>query len=234
MIKILFVCHGNICRSPMAEFVMKDIVRTEGMEDEFDIASAATSLEELGNPVYPPAVRILAEHGIDCQGKTARRICPEDYRDFDMLIGMDSENLYHMRRMFGGDPDKKLHLLLEFAGRPGDEVADPWYTRDFNAAWRDVEAGCLGLFTLLAEPVALDFSRCTEKEELFAELRRKMDWQKWYGSNLDALWDVLTGLPHKGKRFTITLPDAESDIAAYADRVCDVFREAGVSFKIIK
>ena len=234
MTKILFICHGNICRSPMAEFVMKDIVRTAGMEDEFYIESAATSSEELGNPVYPPAARKLAEHGIGCEGKTARRMRPEDYRDFDMLIGMDEENMRNMRRLFGGDPDKKLHLLLDFAGRPGEAVADPWYTRDFEATWRDEEAGCLGLFTLLAEPVELDFSRCAEKSELFAELRRKMDWQKWYGSNLDALWDVLTGLPHKGKRFTITLPDAESDLAAYADSICDIFREAGVSFEIRK
>ena len=234
MTKILFICHGNICRSPMAEFVMKDIVRTAGMEDEFYIESAATSSEELGNPVYPPAARKLAEHGIGCESKTARRMRPEDYRDFDMLIGMDEENMRNMRRLFGGDPDKKLHLLLDFAGRPGEAVADPWYTRDFEATLRDVEAGCLGLFTLLAEPVELDFSRCAEKSELFAELRRKMDWQKWYGSNLDALWDVLTGLPHKGKRFTITLPDAESDLAAYADSICDIFREAGVSFEIRK
>ena len=234
MIKILFICHGNICRSPMAEFVMKNIVSTAGMADEFVIASAATSSEELGNPVYPPAARKLAEHGICCAGKTARRMRPEDYRNFDMLIGMDEENLRNMRHMFGGDPDRKLHLLLEFAGRPGQAVADPWYTRDFEATWRDVEAGCLGLFALLAEPVELDFSRCTEKQELFREMREKMDWQKWYGNNLDALWDVLTGLPHKGKHFIISLPDAESDIASYADSICDIFREAGVSFETVK
>lgn len=234
MTRIVFVCHGNICRSPMAEFVMKDIVSRAGMEDEFHIESAATSSEELGNPVYPPAAKKLAEHGIGCEGKTARRMRPEDYESCDMLIGMDRENLYNMRRMFGGDPAKKLHLLLDFAGRPGEDVADPWYTRDFEAAWRDVEAGCLGLFALLAEPVELDFSACTEREQLFEELSRKMDWQTWYGRNLDALWDVLTGLPHKGKRFTIALPDAESDIAAYAESICDVFREAGVSFEIIK
>lgn len=113
-------------------------------------------------------------------------------------------------------------------------MADPWYTRDFEATWRDVEAGCLGLFALLAEPVELDFSRCAEKQELFREMREKMDWQKWYGSNLDALWDVLTGLPHKGKHFIIRLPDAESDIASYADSICDIFREAGVSFETVK
>ena len=234
MIKILFVCHGNICRSPMAEFVMKDIVNTAGMADEFAIASAATSSEELGNPVYPPAAKKLAEYGIGCAGKTARRLRPEDYRNFDLLIGMDEENMRNMRRLFGGDPDRKLHLLLEFAGRPGEAVADPWYTRDFEATWRDVKAGCLGLFALLAAPVKLDFSRCTEKQELFNELRDKMDWQKWYGNNLDALWDVLTGLPHKGKHFIIILPAGESDIAAYADSICDIFREAGVSFETVK
>lgn len=213
---------------------MKDVISRAGMDDEFQIESAATSSEELGNPVYPPAAKKLAQHGISCEGKRARRICPEDYKNFDMLIGMDEENLRNMRRVFGGDPQNKIHLLLDFAGRPGEAVADPWYTRDFEATWRDVEAGCLGLFALLADEVELDFSACTEKEQLFAELRRGMDWQKWYGSNLDALWDVLTGLPHKGTRFIITLPDAESDISSYAESICDVFREAGVSLEIRK
>ena len=151
MIKILFICHGNICRSPMAEFVMKNIVSTAGMGDEFAIESAATSSEELGNPVYPPAAKKLAEHGISCAGKTARRMRPEDYRNFDMLIGMDEENLRNMRRMFGGDPDRKLHLLLEFAGRPGEAVADPWYTRDFHAAEDDILRGCTALLKALQE-----------------------------------------------------------------------------------
>ena len=150
MIKILFVCHGNICRSPMAEFVMKDMVRKAGLENQFHIASAATSGEELGNPVYPPARRKLAEHGIDCSGKTARRRRKSDYTQYDLLIGMDQANLRNMHRMCGGDPEGKLHLLLDFTNRPGN-VADPWYTGDFEATWRDVEQGCQGLLQELAQ-----------------------------------------------------------------------------------
>ena len=150
MIKILFVCHGNICRSPMAEFVMKDMVRKSGLENQFHIASAATSGEELGNPVYPPARRKLAEHGIDCSGKTARRLRKSDYTQYDLLIGMDQANLRNMHRMCGGDPEGKLHLLLDFTNRPGN-VADPWYTGDFEATWRDVTQGCQGLLQELAQ-----------------------------------------------------------------------------------
>ena len=149
MTKILFVCLGNICRSPMAEFVMKDIVKKAGQADRFRIESAATSTEELGNPVYPPARRKLAEHGIGCAGKTARRLRKADYDAWDLLIGMDGANLRNMRRICGGDPDGKIHSLLEYADRPGEEVADPWYTGDFEATWRDVEAGCLGLLRWL-------------------------------------------------------------------------------------
>ena len=142
--KILFICHGNICRSPMAEFVMKELVKQAGCEGNFHIESAATSAEELGEPVYPPARRKLAEHGIDCAGKTARRLRPEDYARYDLLVGMDSANLCNMQRICGGDPDGKMHRLLDFAPRHGD-VADPWYTGDFEATWRDVEQGCRGL-----------------------------------------------------------------------------------------
>ena len=150
MIKILFVCHGNICRSPMAEFVMKDMVRKAGLENQFHIASAATSGEELGNPVYPPARHKLAEHGIDCSGKTARRLRKSDYTQYDLLIGMDQANLRNMHRMCGGDPEGKLHLLLDLTNRPGN-VAAPWYTGDFEATWRDVEQGCQGLLQELAQ-----------------------------------------------------------------------------------
>ena len=150
MIKILFVCHGNICRSPMAEFVMKDMVRKAGLENQFHIASAATSGEELGNPVYPPARHKLAEHGIDCSGKTARRLRKSDYTQYDLLIGMDQANLRNMHRMCGGDPEGKLYLLLDFTNRPGN-VADPWYTGDFETTWRDVEQGCQGLLQELAQ-----------------------------------------------------------------------------------
>ena len=145
---VLFVCHGNICRSPMAEFVMKDLVRKAGADTEFFIASSATSPEELGNPVYPPARRKLAEHGIGCAGKTARQLRREDYDRFDLLIGMDGANLRNMRRICGGDPEGKLSLLLDWAGRSGD-VADPWYTGDFEATWQDVLAGCQGLLDAL-------------------------------------------------------------------------------------
>lgn len=144
MIKILFVCHGNICRSPIAEFVMKDLVRKAGRAAEFSIASAATSTEELGNPVYPPARRMMAAHGIDCTGKTARQLRKADYAQYDYLIGMDQANFRNMQRMCGGDPDGKIHLLLDFTDRPG-QVADPWYTGDFQATWEDVLEGCEGL-----------------------------------------------------------------------------------------
>lgn len=149
MTKILFVCHGNICRSPMAEFLMKELVRQAGQAEAFCIASAATSAEELGNPVYPPVRRKLAEHGIDCTGKTARQLTRRDYEDWDLLIGMDEENMAGMLRLFGGDPEGKLHRLLEYAGLNQD-VADPWYTRDFDAAWQDVTVGCTALLNRLS------------------------------------------------------------------------------------
>lgn len=150
MRKILFVCHGNICRSPMAEFVMKDLVRKAGLEEQFQIASAATSTEEIGNPVYPPARRELARHGIGCEGKTARQLTARDYGDYDLLVGMDGANLRNMRRICGGDPEGKISLLLDYTDRPGD-VADPWYTGDFGATWRDVSEGCARLLESLKE-----------------------------------------------------------------------------------
>ena len=151
MKKILFVCHGNICRSPMAEFVMKDLVKKAGLASQFHIESAATSREEIGNPVYPPARRKLAEHGISCDGHAARQFTNADYEKYDLLIGMDSANLRNMRRFYGGDPAGKIHMLLDYAGRPGEEVADPWYTGDFQATWQDVSAGCAGLLKQLTE-----------------------------------------------------------------------------------
>ena len=148
MTRILFVCHGNICRSPMAEFIMKDLVKREGLEDRFYIASAATSTEEIGNPVYPQARRKLAEHGIGCAGKTSRQLTGTDYDQYDLLIGMDRANIRNMNRICGGDPEEKLHLLMEYTDHPGD-VADPWYTDDFETTWRDVLAGCKGLLERL-------------------------------------------------------------------------------------
>ena len=148
MHKILFVCHGNICRSPMAEFVMKDLVSKAGLDSEFYIESAATSTEEIGNGVYPPARRKLAEHGIGCAGKTARQITAADYRRFDLLIGMDSWNIRNMRAICGGDDEGKIKMLMDYTDRPGD-VADPWYTGNFEATWRDVLEGCTALLALL-------------------------------------------------------------------------------------
>ena len=148
MKKILFVCHGNICRSPMAEFVMKDLVQKAGLTDHFYIESAATSTEEIGNEVYPPAKRKLAEHGISCKGKTARQMTRADYQRFDLLIGMDDWNIRNMTRIVGGDPESKIHKLLDYTTRRGD-VADPWYTGDFEATWRDVEEGCKELLKSL-------------------------------------------------------------------------------------
>ena len=144
MIKVLFICHGNICRSPMAEYVMKDMVRTAGLSKEIHVSSAATTTEEIGNPVYTPARRKLAEHGISCEGKVARQMRYPDYKQYDLIIGMDQENLGDMRRICLGDPEGKIRLLMDYTDRPGD-VADPWYTRDFEATWRDVEEGCRGL-----------------------------------------------------------------------------------------
>ena len=144
MVKILFICHGNICRSPMAEFVMKDMVNKLGCAGDFHIESAAVSAEELGNPVYPPAKRKLAQHGISCAGHAARQMTRADYARWDYLICMDRSNLRRMERICGGDGEGKMRLLMDFTSRPGD-VADPWYTGDFEATWQDVNEGCAGL-----------------------------------------------------------------------------------------
>ena len=148
MIKILFVCHGNICRSPMAEFVMKDMLEKLGREYEFEVASAATSTEEIwngiGNPVYPPVKKLLAKHGISCEGKRARQMTRADYEYYDLLIGMDNFNIRNMLRITGGDPEGKIKMLLDFTSRPG-EVDDPWYSGDFTKTWRDVNEGCEGI-----------------------------------------------------------------------------------------
>ena len=144
MTRILFVCHGNICRSPMAEFVMKDLVSKAGLADSYYIESAATSTEEIGNAVYPPARRKLSEHGISCEGKRSRQLRRSDYDRFDLLIGMDGWNIRNMLRICDGDSDGKIHKLMDFTSRPGD-VADPWYTGDFDATWRDVLEGCQGI-----------------------------------------------------------------------------------------
>lgn len=142
---ILFVCHGNICRSPMAEFIFKKFTRLEGVESWFDVASAALTDEEVGNPVYPLARRELATHGIGSGGKVARMATPEDYNRYDLIIGMDSENMALMHSLFPNDEGNKLHLLMDYTSKPRD-IADPWYTRDFRAAWTDIYEGCRALF----------------------------------------------------------------------------------------
>ena len=148
MIKVLFICHGNICRSPMAEFVFKNMVENRGLEDLFHIASAATSTEELGSPVHYGTARILDRLHIDYSDKRARQMTKRDYEEYDYLIGMDSRNLRNMHRMIGGDPDDKIHLMLDFTDEPGD-VADPWYTGNFEVTYRDVVAGCEGFLEYL-------------------------------------------------------------------------------------
>ena len=144
MIKILFICHGNICRSPMAEFVMKDMVKKAGLEEEIYVESAATTYEEIGNDIYPPAMRKLREKGIPFSHRAARRMTKNDYEKFDYIIGMDRENLRDMRMICDGDPEKKISLLPEHAGIHRD-VADPWYTGNFDATWEDVTTGCAAL-----------------------------------------------------------------------------------------
>lgn len=148
MTKILFICHGNICRSPMAEFIMKKLVRERKLEYKYEIASAATSREELGNPVYPPARRKLAEHGINCSGKTARQITCADCEKYDYLICMESYNIRNAIRVCGEENAKKFTRLMDYTSRPGD-VADPWYSGDFETAYRDIMEGCEGLLEKL-------------------------------------------------------------------------------------
>ncbi len=148
MIKVLFCCHGNICRSPMAQFIFKDMVRKRGLSDRFEIASRATSTEEIGNPVYPPARRELAKHGLGCEGKYAVQMRRSDYDKYDYLIGMDSANIRNMQRIAGGDPEGKIYKLLSFTSRGGD-VADPWYTDRFEISYRDITEGCTAFLDYL-------------------------------------------------------------------------------------
>lgn len=144
MIRILFICHGNICRSPMAEFIMKDLVKRAGLQAEYEIASAATSAEEIGNPVYPAARRELAEHGISCKGKTARQVARRDYGEWDHLVVMERYNLRNLRRILPEDPEGKITLLMQHVGRDED-IEDPWYSGNFSKVYRQIEEGCRGL-----------------------------------------------------------------------------------------
>ena len=155
--RIMFVCHGNICRSPMAEFVMRDLAMKAGRANEFRIASSATTTEEIGNPVHPGTRRVLAAHGVACVGKTARQIRRDEYKSWDLFVAMDEENVRNLNRIFRKDPEGKVRKLMEFAGATGPvapaasarDVADPWYTGDFEATWDDVLAGCQGLLAAL-------------------------------------------------------------------------------------
>lgn len=141
MINVLFICHGNICRSPMGEFILKDMVAKRGIADNFYIESAATSTEEIGNPVYPPARNKLRARGIDPSGKTARQITKADYKKFDYIFCADSYNIKNALRIFGGDPENKVCRLLDLTDRPRD-IADPWYTGNFDITWDDIVEGC--------------------------------------------------------------------------------------------
>ena len=144
MVKILFVCHGNICRSPMAEFVLKDMVKRRGVADSFYIQSAATSTEEIwgdvGNPVYPPAKAELLKHGITCEGKRAVQLKRSDYEKYDLIIGMDTQNIRNMMRILGSDPEGKVRKLKDYT--VGGDVADPWYSGNFEVTYRDIYDGC--------------------------------------------------------------------------------------------
>lgn len=152
MTKIMFVCYGNICRSPMAEFVFKDMVAKHGLADKFIISSSATSAEKIqggvGKLVYPPAKAILAEHGISCEGKRAIQLRRDDYDKYDLFIGMDNNNINTMTRILGGDPDGKIRKLMSYTDRSGD-VADPWYTERFDIAYKDIHDGCAALLESL-------------------------------------------------------------------------------------
>ena len=141
MIKVLFICHGSICRSPMAMFMMRNMVRKMGVEDDFRIDAAATSTEEIGNPVYPPARRKLNSEGINCEGHHARQLKKEDYREYDYLIGMDDMNIRNIIRIVGSDPDKKVYKLYDFADEDGGNIADPWYTDDFDTCYEQINEG---------------------------------------------------------------------------------------------
>ena len=142
MIKVLFVCHGNICRSTMAQFVMEHLVRQSGYENRIQVESAATSNEEIGNGPHPGTVRKMREMGIPMREHRAVRMCRQDYDKYDYIIGMDRWNYQNIMRIIGSDPEQKVSLLLDYSKRKGQEIADPWYTGDFEATYRDVEEGC--------------------------------------------------------------------------------------------
>ena len=151
MIKILFICHGNICRSPIGEYVFRQMVKDKHLEDQISVASAATSTEELGNPIYPPAQAVLREHGIDPYGHQARQITKKDYDEYDYLILMDNWNIRNALRFWKEDSEQKMHLVLEYSDEYSGEVDDPWYTRDFDTAYKQIKSGCAGLLKHIIE-----------------------------------------------------------------------------------
>lgn len=148
MIKILFVCHGNICRSPMAEFVFRDMVQRRGLSDQFYIASAATSSEEIGNPVHYGTTNKLKKYGISTKGKYAVQLKRKDYQEYDYILGMENRNISNIDRIVGSDPEHKVYKLLDFSGNPRD-IADPWFTGNFDRTYDDILEGCEGFLNYL-------------------------------------------------------------------------------------
>ncbi|MGO5161193.1 MULTISPECIES: low molecular weight protein-tyrosine-phosphatase [unclassified Bilifractor] len=152
MIRILFVCHGNICRSVAAQYIFQNIINIRKIEDRFLVDSAATSTEEIGSPVYPPMEHALRQSGVPIGNHRARRLQKSDYSKYDLIIGMDEENAYYMRRILGDDPENKVHYLMEYAGQPDKRIDDPWYTRKFDLCVSEITEGCIGLLEHLAGP----------------------------------------------------------------------------------
>jgi len=148
MIKVMFVCHGNICRSPMAEFIFKNMVKEKGLSENFYIASCATSTEEIGNSVYPPARRKLMDHNLFCDGKRSVQLRKEDYNKFDYLVAMDQKNMRNIFKIIKEDTENKVYKLLDFTSTPKD-IADPWYSGDFDTTYKEIYEGCLGLLKFI-------------------------------------------------------------------------------------
>ena len=145
MIKVLFICHGNICRSVSAQYIFDMLVSEKGLEHEYSCDSAATSREEIGNPVYPPMRQALVAHKVPIGDHRARQMRRDEYDEYDLIIGMDRENMYYIDRILGGDPEGKVHTLMEYTDNPNELIDDPWYTRDFETAYRQIRKGCEAL-----------------------------------------------------------------------------------------